>query len=108
VEQRRSLAGRRAEDVADDQSRSLRRRQELHGCEERKLDRLPLDDDRVRLVVAVDVQLAAVALGELREGRVPGDRISHGRLGHAYSSPRLASCRTQVLPSGSLKSANEP
>ena len=29
-------------------------------------------------------------------------------LAAAHCSPRLASCRTQVLPSGSLKSANEP
>ena len=54
--------------------------------------------------VAVDVQLAPVALGELGEARlVLGDRA-----GHAAGFPFLTSWRTQLLPSGSLKSANEP
>ena len=188
----RRLVGRPAEHVAHDQRRPLARRQHLQRREERELDRLALDGDRVRLVragrdlveqpvgvrlqprhlgerraasrraascaaagrgrrswrcgratpgrataleavaaapgaqerllhrvlglvergehaVAVHVQLAAVALGELGEGRlVAGERRGRGGVGRAHSAPWRTSWSTQVLPSGSAKSANEP
>ena len=53
--------------------------------------------------VAVDVQLAAVPLGEL------GERGSSlGRRSRVIAPSCATSCRTHVLPSGSAKSANEP
>ena len=54
---------------------------------------------------ASNVQLPAVTLGEVGDSSLP---IAGGDGGHAPDSPRLASCKTHVLPSGSLKSANEP
>ena len=52
VEQVRRLDRRPTEHVPRDQRRALPRRQDLQGGQERELDRLALDDDRVRLVVA--------------------------------------------------------
>ena len=68
--------------------------------EERLLDRVLRLVERAEHPVAVDVQLAPMALGELGEPGLVGD--------HAAGFPCLTSWRTQLLPSGSLKSANEP
>ena len=73
-------------------------------AQERLLDGVLRLVERGEHPVAVDVQLAPVALGERGEGGlVLGDRV-----GHAAGLPFRTSWRTQLLPSGSLKSANEP
>ena len=83
---RRRLGRRPAEHVADDQRRALSRRQDLQGGEERELDRLALDDDRVRLLVArrdlvqqpVRVRLQPRHLGEgVQHRHPPGPAPDH-------------------------------
>ena len=77
---RRRLAGRPAEHVARDERGPLPGRQHLHRGQERELDRLSLDDDRVGLVVGrrdlveqpVRVRLQPRHLGErLHRGQPP-------------------------------------
>jgi hypothetical protein len=60
--------------------------------------------------VAHDLRTPLVAV----KGIVPALRrhdvswtIAAGRPGHAPGAPRRTSCKTQLFPSGSLKSANE-
>ncbi len=67
--------------------------------EHRLLDRVLGLVERGQHPVAVDVELAPVALGEGREGGVPTER-GHG---HAAASTGCFSCTSQVFPSGSWK-----
>ena len=52
LEQRGCLTRRPAEHIAGDERRTLLRRKYLHGRQERELNRLPLNDYSVRLVLA--------------------------------------------------------
>jgi hypothetical protein len=89
LEQGCRLAGPPAQHVAGDQRGALSRWQELQGCQKRELDRLPLDDHRVRLLGA---------RGYLVEQRV---RIRleprhFGKRVHRRQPPRAASDRIQA------------